>query len=279
MQFIFIPPGALTMGSTDAEIAEAVAAFTPTDDQNWPDFFRSEGPQHTVRLTQPVYMGIHEVTQAEYEQVLGKDRNRSCFAPLSSGKNDVAGVEPTRHPVEMVSWNDAAEFCAKLSWKEQLKPFYLREGETVTPLEGTGYRLPSEAQWEFACRGGTTTRFSTGDRIADLDAMGWFSLNSQGRTHAVGEKSANPFGLYDMHGNVEEWCQDHYSAYPEQLVENPSVTSTTETRRVIRGGFWTSISPLCRSSHRFARTPESQFNYTGFRVTLDVAAVKEAMAR
>ena len=278
MQFILIPPGEFMMGSTSDEIVEAVAAFTPTDDQTWPDFFRTEAPQHTVRLTKPYYLGVYEVTQAEYEQVLGKDRNHSCFAPLSFGSNDVIGRDSTRHPVEMVSWYDAAEFCATLSQKEKMKPFYMREGEAVTPLEGTGYRLPTESQWEFACRAGTTSKYSTGDRIADLDAMGWFSLNSQGRTHAVGEKNANPFGLYDMHGNVEEWCQDHYAAYSEAQLENPSVTSTTETRRVTRGGFWTFMWPLCRSSHRFARTPESQFNYTGFRVVLEVEAVKAAIA-
>ena len=277
MKFVLIPPGEFTMGSTPAEIAEAVAAFGTGEDQTWPDFFRSEAPQHTVRLTQPFYLGIHEVTQGEYEQVLGKDRNRSCFAPGSFGGDYVVGQDSTRHPVEMVNWYDAAEFCAKLSEKEKLKPYYRREGEAVTPLEGTGYRLPTEAQWEFACRGGTTTKYWTGTTDQDLAQTGWFNFNSDSRTHAVGELTPNPFGLYDMHGNVEEWCQDHYAAYSEQLVENPSVTSTTEIRRVTRGGVWTFLWPLCRSSHRFARTPESWFNYTGFRVVLEVEAVKAAM--
>ena len=277
MKFVLIPPGEFTMGSPPAEIAEAIAAFGTAQDQTWPDFFRSEAPQHTVRLTQPFYLGIHEVTQGAYEQVLGKDRNSSCFAPLSFGKDAVAGMDTTRHPVEMVNWYDAAEFCAELSQLEEMKPFYRREGDAVTPLEGTGYRLPTEAQWEFACRAGTTTKYWSGTTDQDLDRTGWFNLNSTGRTHAVGELPPNPFGLYDMHGNVEEWCQDHYAAYSEQLVENPSVTSTTETRRVTRGGVWTFMWPLCRSSHRFARTPDSWFNYTGFRVVLEVEAVKAAM--
>lgn len=255
-----------------------MAAFGTAEDQTWPDFFRSEAPQHPVHLTQPFYLGIHEVTQGEYEQVLGKDRNGSCFAPLGFGKDNVAGMDTTRYPVEMVNWYDAAEFCATLSELEKLKPYYRREGEAVTPLEGTGYRLPTEAQWEFACRGGTTTKYWTGTTDQDLVRTGWFNLNSESHTHAVGELQANPFGLYDMHGNVEEWCQDHFEEYPETLQMNPSVTSKTETRRVTRGGYWTFMWPFCRSSHRFARTPESWFNYTGFRVSLEVEAVKAAMA-
>ena len=278
MEFVLIPPGEFTMGSSPAEIAEAVQAFGTAEDQTWPDFFRSEAPQHTVRLTQPFYLGVYEVTQGEYEQVLGKQRNASCFAPLGFGKDQVVGGDSTRNPVEMVNWYDAAEFSAKLSEKESLKPFYQREGEAVTPLEGTGYRLPTEAQWEFACRAGTTTKYWTGTTDQDLERAGWFNVNSDGRTHAVGELAPNPFGLYDMHGNVEEWCQDHYAAYSETLAENPSVTSTTEDRRVTRGGFWTFMWPLCRSSHRFARTPDSWFNYTGFRVVLEVEAVKAAIA-
>ena len=127
-------------------------------------------------------------------------------------------------------------------------------------------------------RGGTTTKYWTGTTDQDLARAGWFNVNSEGRTHAVGELQANPFGLYDMHGNVEEWVQDHYEAYPERLIVNPGVTSTTENRRVTRGGFWTFMWPLCRSSHRFARPPESRFNYTGFRVSLSVEAVKAAIA-
>lgn len=279
MKFVLIPPGEFMMGSPPAEIAEAVAVFGTAEDQTWHHFFRSEAPQHTVHLTQPFYLGVHEVTQAEYELVLGKDRNRSCFAPGSFGGDEVVGLDTTRHPVEMVSWNDATEFCAKLSEKEPQPPTSPRENELVTPLEGIAYRLPTEAQWEFACRAGTVTKYWTGTTDQDLERTGWFNLNSGGRTHAVGELPANPFGLYDMHGNVEEWVQDHYAAYPEKRTVNPSITSTTEIRRVTRGGVWTFRWPLCRSSYRGARAPDSRFNDTGFRVTLEVEAVKAAIAK
>jgi formylglycine-generating enzyme required for sulfatase activity len=122
-------------------LIEAALKETHWADQ---DRIRSEAPQHKVILTQPIYLGVHEVTQGQYEQVMG--RNPSHFAPMGTFKDAVAGMDTTSHPVETVSWNDAAEFCAKLSQQEQLKPFYLRAGETLMMLEGTGYRLPTEAE-------------------------------------------------------------------------------------------------------------------------------------
>ena len=151
MKFRLIPPGEFLMGSTPEEIEAALKDVG--EDKHWQECIKSEAPQHKVILTQPIYLGVNEVTQAEYEKVMGK--NPSHFAPTGMGKEAVAGMETADHPVEMVSWNDAAEFCAKLSKQEKLKPFYFRAGETITPLDGTGYRLPSEAEWEFACRAGT----------------------------------------------------------------------------------------------------------------------------
>ncbi|MCY2991774.1 MAG: SUMF1/EgtB/PvdO family nonheme iron enzyme, partial [Planctomycetota bacterium] len=136
MKFILIPPGEFTMDSTPAEIEEALKVAG--DDKHWPECIKSEAPQHKVILTQPVYLGIHEVTQAQYEKVMG--RNPSHFAATGPGKDAVVGLDTSTYPVEMVSWNDAAEFCAKLSEKEKLKSFYFRAGETVTMLDGTGYR-------------------------------------------------------------------------------------------------------------------------------------------
>ncbi|MCX7409214.1 MAG: formylglycine-generating enzyme family protein [Planctomycetales bacterium] len=165
----------------------------------------SEGPQHKVILTQPIYLGVHEVTQGQYVQVMGK--NPCHFAPMGAGKDVITGMDTTNHPVEMVNWNDAAEFSAKLSPRDKLKPFHSRADETVTRLGGTGNRLPSEAEWEFACRAGTTSKYWTGSNDADLIQTGWFIVNSGGRTHAVGELKSNPFGLYDMHGNVWDGCR------------------------------------------------------------------------
>ncbi|MCX7422546.1 MAG: formylglycine-generating enzyme family protein [Planctomycetia bacterium] len=154
MKFVLIPPGEFLMGSTPAEIEAALKIAG--GEKQWQECIKSEAPQHKVILTQPIYLGVHEVTQAEYEQVMKK--NPSHFAPLGAGKETVSGLDTTSHPVEMVSWNDAAEFCAKLSKQEKLQPFYCRTGEAVTSLDGTGYRLPTEADWEFACRAGTTTK-------------------------------------------------------------------------------------------------------------------------
>ena len=292
MKFILIPPGEFAMGSTVAEIAEAVLSL---DRNNQPDplrknYVNSEGPQHAVILTQPFYLSVHEVTQAQHEQLLGKDRNSAWFAPLGLGKAAVIGMDTSHHPVEMVSWNDATEFCAKLSQVEGHQPFYQVKGETMTPLEGNGYRLPTEAEWEHACRAGRTTKYPHGDRLADLDAVGWFSLNSRSRTHAVGELKANAFGLHDMHGNVCEWVQDSWALNDyEQFQGKPAidprgassaVTPPKSDGAVLRGGHWASTASLCRASARFASTPELHIqNCAGFRVTLEVNAVKAAIVK
>ncbi|QDU21949.1 bifunctional serine/threonine-protein kinase/formylglycine-generating enzyme family protein [Urbifossiella limnaea] len=278
MKFMLIPPGEFTMGSTAEEIAAALKDVSP-DDKHWQECIQSEAPQHKVILTQPIYLGVNEVTQAEYEKVMGV--NPSHFAPLGMGKEAVAGLETAEHSVETVSWNDAAEFCAKLSKQEKLKPFYFRAGETITPLDGTGYRLPSEAEWEFACRAGTATKYWIGDKDEDLVRAGWFGGNSGGRTHAAGELKANPFGLSDIHGNVWEWVQDgwdasYYGQFQDKPAINPNSPFSAGSLRVIRGGHWGYTASVCRSSHRHAIDPTDRGYLVGFRVSLPVDAVKAA---
>lgn len=274
MKFMLIPPGEFTMGSTPKEIAAALKDVG--EDKLWQETFQSEAPQHKVILTQPIYLGVNEVTQAEYEKVMGV--NPSHFAPMGPGKKAVAGLETAEHPVEMVSWNDAAEFCAKLSKQENLKPFYICAGETVTPLDGTGYRLPSEAEWEFACRAGMATKYWIGDKDEDLVRAGWFGGNSGDRTHAAGELTANPFGLSDIHGNVWEWVQDgwdasYYRQFPEKPAINPNVPFTAGSQRVLRGGGWlTSSRPA--AGRRFATLRHIT---VGFRVSLVADAVKRSI--
>lgn len=182
----------------------------------------------------------------------------------------------------MVSWNDAAEFCAKLSQHEQLEPHYDRTDEKVTPLSGTGYRLPTEAEWEFACRAGTVTNFWSGDQDDDLFAIGWSGKNAGGRTHAVGELKANPFGLFDVHGNVWEWVQDQwdpssYGQFADKTAVDPYSPFTDSSRRVFRGEPAFHTPSRCRSSHRFAFPHTLQGGMVGFRVVLPVDAVKQQL--
>ncbi len=280
MKFILIPPGEFTMGSTPAEIEAALKGVDPNDKQ-WQDGIKSEAPQHKVILTQPIYLGVHEVTQADYEKVMGN--NPSHFAAMGPGKDHVVGMDTTSHPVEKVSWNDAAEFCAKLSQQEKLKPFYFRAGETITPVDGTGYRLPTEAEWEFACHAGTTTKYWISDQDEDLTRAGWFGTKSGGRTHAAGELKANPFGLYDIHGNVWEWVQDwweptYYGEFQKKPALDPNGPSSAGSLRVIRGSSWYNYSASCRASGRHAHRPTNRIHGYGFRVSLLVDTAKAAIA-
>ncbi|MBI5758088.1 MAG: SUMF1/EgtB/PvdO family nonheme iron enzyme [Planctomycetales bacterium] len=290
MKFRLIPPGEFTMGSTPDEIdANIKAVGGDTRSKIWQERAKSETPQHNVILTQPFYLGVHEVTQADYKLVM--ETNPAGFSLTGTNKSlieRVAGMDTTRHPVEGASWNDAAEFCAKLSQREKHKPFYFRVGETVTPLEGTGYRLPSEAEWEFACRAGTTTKYWIGDKDEELMRAGWFLSNSSHptnsghRTHAVAELKENPFGLFDIHGNVFEWVQDLWEpTYSVQDSKTPAVNPTGSTSagslRVVRGGTLNGDAFGCRASNREASGQSRRSNDVGFRVSLPVDAVRESL--
>ena len=198
---------------------------------------------HEVTLTQPFYMGACEVTQAQYEQIVGS--NPSYF----KGK---------RNPVERVSWEEATAFCKKLSAKT---------GKTV--------RLPTEAEWEYACRAGTSTPFHTGATIstdeANYDGNYTYGSGRKGvyreKTVPVGSFKPNARGLYDMHGNVWEWCQDWYGPYPNGNVRDPR-GPTSGGRRVLRGGSWLSIPAHCRSAYRSRTTPGGRNSSSGFRVVV-----------
>jgi len=278
MKFRLIPPGEFLMGSTAAEIEAALKDVG--EDKQWQECIKSEAPQHKVILTQAIYLGVNEVTQKEYEAVM--KATPSHFASSGAGKEAVANLDAQNHPVEVVSWNDAAEFCAKLSQKEELKPFCFRARETITPLEGTGYRLPIEAEWEFACRAGTTTKFWIGDKDDELVRAGWFGGNSGGRAHAARELTANPLGLSDMNSNVWEWVEDawdpaYFSEFAEKPSTNPSGTSSAGSQRVIRGANYSGTASFCRSAIRNVRVPSSRHYYLGFRLVLVADAVREAL--
>jgi formylglycine-generating enzyme required for sulfatase activity len=218
MEFKLIPAGTFTMGDASG------------DDDETP---------HEVTLTQPFKMGVHEVTQAQYEQVMGV--NPSTF----KGANN---------PVEMVSWEDAVEFCRRLSELPAEK------------AAGNVYRLPTEAEWEYACRAGTTTKYSFGDDDSGLGDYAWHSENSDKKPHPVGSKLPNAWGLYDMHGNVSEWCQDWYVDYPSGSVTDPR-GATSGSYRVLRGGSWPYTAGDCRSAGRNGFfLPSDRSSFLGFRV-------------
>ena len=183
MHLVLIPAGEFLMGSPQSDKGAR----------------KDETPQHRVRITRPFYLGIHEVTQEQYERVMGV--NPSHFKG-----------EESQRPVEQVSWDDAVQFCSKLS---ELP------GEKSA---GRTYRLPTEAEWEYACRAGSTSKYCHGDDEARIDDYAWYRPNSDDTTHPVGQKKANAWGLYDMHGNVWEWCQDWYDAYPSSRGEGSTGT-------------------------------------------------------
>jgi len=192
------------------------------------------GPKHEVTISKPFYMGVTEVTQAQYQAVMGT--NPSNFKGAAN-------------PVETVSWNDATEFCKKLSEKTR---------QTV--------RLPTEAEWEYACRAGTQTAYSFGDDPSALGDYAWWVKNSGNTTHPVGQKKPNSWGLYDMHGNVWEWCADWLGEYPKGPVTDPCGPATGSDSRVRRGGAGFFVGTVAfRCAFRFGLDPSRRDFSLGFR--------------
>ncbi len=247
MKLVLIPPGEFMMGSPESEKRH----------------LSHEGPQHRVRITRPFYLGVYEVTQEAYERVMGT--NPSDFSRDGRDGNWVSGQDTSRFPVESVTWNDAVEFCRRLS---------------VLPAErsaGREYRLPTEAQWEYACRAGTTTPFHFGSvlngRQANCGGNNPYGTSEKGpylrRTTTVGSYGANGFGLYDMHGNVWEWCSDWYDEnyYANSPVDDPQGPASG-LHRVSRGGGWLSYAWGCRSADRYGLTSGGGYIGIGFRLAL-----------
>jgi eukaryotic-like serine/threonine-protein kinase len=274
MKLRLIPPGEFAMGSPPAEVAEALQIG---EDPLYRDSVNSEAPQHQVKLSEPWFFGVHEVTQSQYEAVSGE--NPANFSPQGGGQYEVTDLDTRRFPVEMISWNQAVQFCNALSRREGLPEKYVWKGETCTPGDGAGYQLPTEAQWEFACRAGTTTRYwfgATGERLSNY---GWHKGNAEERTHTIGQLSPNPFGLYDVNGNVSEWCQDgwqlaYYAQFKQQTAVDPAGPSSEFFFRVLRGGSFRYQLLNNRSARRNLGGPNFIVDFVGLRVALSVDGVK-----
>jgi formylglycine-generating enzyme required for sulfatase activity len=213
MEFVLVPAGSFMMGSENGN--------------------KDEKPVHQVTINYSIYMGRYEVTQAQWQQVMGSNPSRfkNC----------------DQCPVEMVTWNDVQEFIQKLNAMN----------------DGYAYRLPSEAEWEYACRAGTTS-----DYAGDLDAMGWYDKNSEHRTHADGQKQPNGFGLYDMHGNVWEWCEDWYHDNYNGAPTDGSawLSGGEQKKRVLRGGSWINHANSLRSAQRHTYPPGFHDDDSGIRL-------------
>jgi len=241
MKFVLIPPGEFDMGSTQEEVDRLLGEARQNNLPRWYiDRLPAEAPRHRVRITRAFYLGLCEVTQAQYERVMG------------SNPSQVKESGPDA-PVEEVSWEDAAEFCRRLSGMVEEK--------------AAEYRLPTEAEWEYACRGGTTAARCFGDDEVELSDYAWYAKNSGGKTHPVGQKKPNAWRLHDMHGNVWERCQDRYAEeyYAGSPPSDPP-GATEGTLRVLRGGTWECFPRYCRSALRYGGSASYRLNNLGFRV-------------
>jgi serine/threonine-protein kinase len=230
MKLRLIPPGKFAMGSLPNEVGRRA----------------DEGPQHNVTISRPYYIGVYEVTQQQYAAVMGTN-------PAVFGKTNGGGPD---HPVENVHWHDAVAFCQKLT------------DSTAEKSAGRSYRLPTEAEWEYACRAGSQTPYYF-ESAAELPKHAWYSPTANARTHPVGKCEPNPWGLYDMYGNVWEWCSDYYAPYtPADAIDPTGVA--TGTMHVFRGGAWNDVASDMRSAHRWHfGVGSAQFNI-GFRVVCEV---------
>jgi formylglycine-generating enzyme required for sulfatase activity len=223
----------------------------------------NEGPQHEVEITQAFYLGSVPVTQEQYARLSGD--NPSRFSSRGEGPDQVTEIPTSTFPVESVSWEDAIAFCLALSQVPEEKQL------------GRVYRLPTEAEWEYACRAGNTAPFHFGETLSSEQANfdGRYPYGGAprgpclGRSTAVGSYESNAFGLYDMHGNVSEWCADWYggSYYREGVRRNPQGPERG-TARVLRGGAFSLSATACRAASRSRLAPSFRNDNTGFRVVL-----------
>ncbi|MCY2979258.1 MAG: formylglycine-generating enzyme family protein [Planctomycetota bacterium] len=223
MKLALILPGSFWMGSPKEEKGRL-----------------SNETQHLVTISHWFYIGAYEVTQDQYEKVMGSNPSR---------------FKGAKNPVETVGWDDAVSFCKKLSAMPEEK------------AAGREYRLPTEAEWEYACRANSISTYSFGDSAESLGESAWYDQNAGLTTHPVGEKKPNRWGLYDMHGNVWERCQDWNADYPSDASTDPKGPDGGSIR-VARGGCWSGVAAFCRSAIRAADGQSIRSGQCGIRIAL-----------
>jgi formylglycine-generating enzyme required for sulfatase activity len=263
VKMVSIPGGKFAMGSSAAEV-KIVQRLLELEEAPW--WLKAQGPRHEVEVSS-FYLGVYEVTQKQFREVMGY--NPSCFSNNARGqpgwryglwqpgdkKEKVKGENTEEFPVENVCWEEAKEFCRRLTKLEK------KRGGSWS------YRLPTEAEWEYACRAGTKGLYYSGNREADLKKAGWYWGNSEEKTHPVGRKEKNSWGLCDMHGNVWECCEDRFAEdyYSKSPKKNPPGPSTGEYR-VLRGGSYGDYAGRCVTASRTRMGPRTRADFTGFRV-------------
>ncbi|MFM9079049.1 MAG: formylglycine-generating enzyme family protein [Opitutaceae bacterium] len=229
LQFVWVPPGIFQRGSNPAEAGRDA----------------DEGPRHAVTLSRGFFLGVHEITQAQWTAVMGG--NPAVFRH---------GAEAPRRPVESVSWDDCQMFIARLA-----------------EIGAGRFRLPTEAEWEYAARAGSETCFPWGDDPSGFSTHqhAWANSRSMALTHPVGEKPPNAWGLHDMHGNVWEWCADWYGPYAGEAQRDPPGPAAG-TEKIFRGGSWFDFPPSLRSANRHRHRPDGKYAAVGLRLVWEAEA-------
>ena len=246
MDFVLVPSGSFMMGADQINLAALTEPKSKAAKKDYQRFYGGvdEKPAHRVTIAKPFYLGKFEVTQEQWQKIMGRN----------PAKN-----EGPQNPVEQVSWVDCTNFVARLSQQ----------------IPGRRFNLPSEAQWEYACRAGGTNEFCFGDDREHLDEYAWNQIGMKiGGTHPVGEKKPNAWGLYDMHGNVWEWCLDVYHKNYEGAPADGSAwlepAPKSKPYRVQRGGGYASVSAAVRSAHRGKDLAGDRNRHYGLRVLLEI---------
>ena len=245
MRLTLIPAGKFLMGSkfSAAEVAKKFQRYGGQE-----EYYTGEHPQREVTISKPFYMGFYEVTRPQWRAVMpaGPWKGKKCDRPNAG------------NVANHISWDDAGKFC-----------------ETLSKKTGKLVALPTEAQWEYACRARRKTVYSFGDNESKLIAYAWYAANALGRNepypHTAGQKTSNPWGLYDMHGNAWEWCRDWYAEKFYANAKNVDPENTTAAKqRVLRGGEWGLYPDSCRAAYRFKNAPAIRKCSYGFRVVVAI---------